>query len=98
MLDIAPGRRLYEPEFRIPSRVRALTLSPPKPSIQVLQSVHQLPGFSFAPESHASGSASSLAPIQWLRLFFEAGLMIPATCPLAPSAKRISPPSSWVVR
>src|SRR6266446_4589823 len=84
--------------FALPSRVRVLTRSPPKPSSQVLQSVHQLPGLSLPKASHSSGSAAGFAPIQWLRLFFETGLTIPATCPLAPSTKRMSPLSSCVVR
>src|SRR5688572_8803006 len=63
---------------------------------QASQSLHQDPGCSAAPLSHASAVLAFLSLVQKLYLFAAGGLTMPAICPDAERTKRVGPLNSLV--
>jgi|GEM_PF-5592665 len=80
----------------LPAFFGAATCAPLCAFNHSLHSGHQLPSTLCACSTQSDASSCS-SPIQWLRLRLAGGLMTPAMWPLAPSTKRLLPPSSCVL-
>ena len=65
---------------------------------QAAKSGHQEPFSAVASASQASGSGGVSGAVRYTALALPTGLTMEAICPLRASTKRLSPPSSWVLR